>query len=178
MHYSLVNTDLLTNKMISLRNPLTNDYSTLRISLLPTLLKTLKENLKQGNSTIQGFEFGHIFLHYETNQLKEWEYISGIFGQISKKLTWSTATNQLTWFEAKGKIEKIFKQLNIRILWKPTTNQMYQHILHPYKTADISLANGEILGVFGQINTRLAKNLSIPFQLFLLVLDIIFLSVN
>lgn len=167
MHYSLINNNLINDKLISLKNPLNNDYSTLRISLLPTLLKTVKENLKQGNSTIQGFEFGHIFLRSQTNQLKEWEYISGIFGQISKKLAWSTPSTEVTWFEGKGKIEKIFKQLNIRIYWKPTTNLIYQEICHPYQTADISFSNGEILGIFGQINTRLAKKLSLPFQLFL-----------
>lgn len=167
MHYSLVNNDIPDKKLIILKNPLKKDYSILRISLLPNILQTIKENLKQGNSIIQGFEFGHIFFNSENNQLKELEYLSGIFGEISKKLTWTTPSKKLTWFEGKGKIEKIFKQLNIRVSWKHRTEIIYQEILHPYKTTEIYLSTGDLLGVFGQINPVLSKNLSIPSQLFL-----------
>jgi hypothetical protein len=31
------------------------------------------------------------------------------------KLTWSESTKAPTWFEAKGKMEQIFKQLNLSI---------------------------------------------------------------
>jgi hypothetical protein len=37
---------------------------------------------------------------------------------IRTKLTWSESTKALTWFEAKGKMEQIFKQLNLSINWK------------------------------------------------------------
>jgi hypothetical protein len=36
---------------------------------------------------------------------------------IRTKLTWSESTKALTWFEAKGKMEQIFKQ-NLSINWK------------------------------------------------------------
>jgi hypothetical protein len=34
------------------------------------------------------------------------------------KLTWSDSEKALTWFEAKGKIEQLFKQLNLLVNWK------------------------------------------------------------
>jgi phenylalanyl-tRNA synthetase beta chain len=46
---------------MKLINPLIADYSNLRSSLLPNLIQTVQENLKQGNQSIEGFEFGHVF---------------------------------------------------------------------------------------------------------------------
>nr|WAJ48337.1 hypothetical protein DMDDKFKA_00149 [Haslea ostrearia] len=46
---------------LNLLYPLTEDYSHLRATLLPSLLRTVQENLKQGNKSLEGFEFGHVF---------------------------------------------------------------------------------------------------------------------
>jgi phenylalanyl-tRNA synthetase beta subunit len=61
IHYSLVNEKTFLNNEIKLINPLLSDCSNLRSSLLPNLIKTIQENLKQGNSFIEGFEYGHVF---------------------------------------------------------------------------------------------------------------------
>jgi phenylalanyl-tRNA synthetase beta subunit len=38
--------------------------------------------------------------------------------ELKTKLTWSDSEKELTWFEAKGKIEQLFKQLNLLTYWK------------------------------------------------------------
>jgi hypothetical protein len=50
---------------------------------------------------------------------------------IRTKLTWSESTKALTWFEAKGKMEQIFKQLNLSINWKICSSLMFKEVLHP-----------------------------------------------
>jgi phenylalanyl-tRNA synthetase beta subunit len=52
------------------------------------------------------------------NNFKEKEYIAGIFGGINPKLTWSNSPQPLSWFEAKGKMEQLFKQLNFIPYWE------------------------------------------------------------
>jgi phenylalanyl-tRNA synthetase beta chain len=77
IHYSLVNeTKINTIKLI---NPLLSDCSTLRTSLLPNLIETVKENLKQGNLPIEGFEYGHAFSGDIETNFEEIEHVSGIF---------------------------------------------------------------------------------------------------
>jgi phenylalanyl-tRNA synthetase beta chain len=61
IHYSLVNENTFLQNKIKLINPLLSDCSNLRTSLLPSLIKTIQENLKQVNSFIEGFEYGHVF---------------------------------------------------------------------------------------------------------------------
>lgn len=169
IHYSLTNDNIVRNKPVKLVNPLLNDCSILRSSLLPNIIKTVEENLKQSNSYIDGFEYGHIFStdNSEIKGFNEQEYVSGIFGPNKTKSYWSDIPNSLSWFEAKGKIEQIFKQLNCPTYWKFYSGNIYKNILHPYRTAEINSVKDEILGVFGQINPILAKKWNISTDLYL-----------
>ena len=143
IHYSLVSEKTFLNNKIKLINPLLSDCSNLRSSLLPNLIKTVQENLKQGNSFIEGFEYGHVFSGDIRTNFKEKEYLAGIFGGIKTKLAWSDSEIALTWFEAKGKIEQLFKQLNLLIDWKSFTSNLSNlgTIIHPYRSSEVYLVN-------------------------------------
>ena len=159
IHYSLVGEEqpITTKNEISLINPLFSDYKNLRISLLPTLVETVADNLKQSNRIIEGFEYGHVFSGYLPNNIEEIEYVAGIFGGTKEKLSWSEPEKTLTWFEAKGKIEQLFQQLNVRVYWKMESDTLSNNLFHPYRTADLYLLTGEILGKFGQIHPAYAN---------------------
>ena len=171
IHYSLVNEITFLKNDVKLINPLLSDCSNLRSSLLPNLIKTVQENLKQGNSMIEGFEYGHVFSDKILNNSKEKECVAGIFGGIKKKLKWSDSEQVLSWFEGKGKIEQLFKQLNIQTYWK-ANNFNNGEILHPYKSAKIYLINGRELGIFGQIHPILASQLGISNGIYLFEFEI------
>lgn len=167
IQYSLVNkTTYLTNE-IELINPLVKDYSNLRRSLLPNLLKAVEENTKNCNPPLEGFEYGHIFSGDSLKNLKEKEYIAGVFGGIKIKSNWSEPSQLLNWFEAKGRMEQLFKKLNLVIYWKSYSPSKEKNIFHPYCTAAIYISNGTKLGIFGQIHPILAKNLGISTNLYL-----------
>jgi phenylalanyl-tRNA synthetase beta chain len=172
IHYSLVNEKTFISNEIKLINPLVSEYSSLRLSLLPNLIKTLQENLKQGNSIINGFEYGHIFLPDKEKNFKEKEYVGGIFGGLKTKLTWSDTEKSLTWFEAKGKIEQLFSQLNISVNWQTRSNSQTSNLFHNYRNAEIYLTHGPELGIFGQIHPILANKLNIPSEVYLFEFDL------
>lgn len=159
IHYSLVGQDQSTNetKGINLINPLLADYKNLRTTLLPTLIQTIAENLKQSNRIIEGFEYGHVFSGSIPENVKEIEHVAGIFGGTNEKLSWSEPKQRLTWFEAKGKIEQLFQQLNIKIYWKRESSTLSNELFHPYRTADLYLLNGKSLGKFGQIHPSISN---------------------
>lgn len=171
IHYSLVRDKDLINNQVKLINPLLADCSSLRISLLPSLLYTIEQNLKQGNSIIEGFEYGHIFLNETKNRFKEQEYVSGVFGGNSQKSSWSESSRLLTWFEAKGKIEQLFNQLKLDVKWQTNKSTLMTNLLHPYRSAYLQLSNNKNLGYFGQINPRSAKKLGLPKELYLFEFD-------
>jgi len=175
IQYSLVDDqpdiDLL-NK-IPLINPLVKDYSKLRRSLLPNLLKVIQDNLKNGNSVLEGFEYGHVFSGNSSNDLTEKEYISGVFGGTKQKLSWSDSSNvfEFNWFEAKGRIEQLLQKLTLTTYWKPYNPVNETALLHPYCTAKVYLSNRAKLGLFGKINPIVAKRLGIPLDLYFFEFD-------
>lgn len=167
IQYSIVSDQLTDKNTLKLVNPLLSDCSSLRSSLLPNLVNTVSENLKQGNLNLEGFEYGHVFSGNITSKYIESEQVSGIFGGVKLKTHWSELPKYLSWFEGKGKIEEIFRKLNILIYWKNCLSKTYKQILHPYRTAQLCLMNGDILGVFGQIHPILAKQKNISSELYL-----------
>jgi phenylalanyl-tRNA synthetase beta chain len=171
IHYSLVNETTFTKNEVKLINPLLSDYSNLRSSLLPNLIKTVQENLKQGNAFIEGFEYGHVFSGNILTNFQEKESLAGIFGGIQTKLTWSEFKISLTWFEAKGKIEQFLKQLNLIVYWQNCLPSMNK-IIHPYRSAELYFSNGIKFGIFGQIHPILSNELGISSDLYLFEFEI------
>ena len=169
IHYSLIGENQFTNEpnKITLINPLLADYKNLRTTLLPTLIETVTENLKQSNQIIEGFEYGHVFSGTIPDNIKEVEHIAGIFGGITEKLSWSEPKQRLTWFEAKGKIEQLFKQLNINVYWKLASQDFSNDIFHPYRTAELYLENGTHVGKFGQIHPAYANRQGLVSEMYL-----------
>ena len=172
VHYSLIGEKRPLANELKLINPLLSDCSSLRSSLLPNLLKTVQENLKQANLLIEGFEYGHVFLSDSIENFKEKEYIAGIFGGIKTRLNWSDSEIGLTWFEAKGKIEQLLNQLNLLTYWKNYSTINSIDIFHPYRCAQIFSQNEIKLGIFGQLNPIIANQLNISNEIYLFEFDI------
>jgi phenylalanyl-tRNA synthetase beta chain len=167
IHYSLVGNNGLSKTPIKLVNPLLTDAANLRTTLLPSLMKTMKDNLNQGNSYFDAFEYGHTFFQNEKNNFYEKEFISGIFGGFKVKNNWAESSNSLNWFKAKGKIDLLFKQLKIFTYWKLCSDLDYVNLVHPYRSAEIYLEDGSCIGIFGQINPILAKKIGLISELYL-----------
>ena len=161
--YSLLNT--VNNAEITIINPLSKDQSILRSTLLTNLIQLAHENLNQASSNLEAFEYGHVFLPDKNFISVELEKIGGIFGAVKVKNEWSNNTTILSWFEAKGRLDKLFNKLNLFVHWEIGLPKLYQGILHPYRTSKLCLAPGLALGVFGQINPILANKLNISSQL-------------
>ena len=177
IHYSLVSTEKIIPLEVQIINPQMSDLSFLRTSMLPSLIKSVKENLNCGNEILEGFEYGHAFFKQRSNNsFIEKEFISGILGGQKIKRNWSKEASNLTWFEAKWKIEKLFAQLRLTTEWKSTIDSKYKHLFHFYRSAEIYLSTGECLGIFGQINPILANKQNIPFEIYLFELDFNLLS--
>lgn len=172
IHYSLVNQNTFLTNEIELINPLLADYASLRTSLLPNLIKTFQENLKQKNLAIEGFEYGHVFSLDPKKQFHEKEYVAGIFGGIKTKISWTNSEISINWFEAKGKIEQLLTQLNVLTYWKPNSNLKTKKLFHPYRSAELYLPNEIKLGMFGQIHPILANQLNLPSDIYLFEFEI------
>lgn len=173
VHYSLVNAKIKTQKLhrISLVNPLLSEYSSLRTTILPSLIQTLTTNLKQGNLLLDGFEYSHVFSHNSFGTKLEHEMVGGIFGAAQFKSPWLLPNKVLDWFEAKGQMEYLFNQLKLNVSWERANLEKLNSSLHPYRTSLLLLDGNLELGIFGQIHPVLAKRLNLPQKIYLFELD-------
>ena len=167
IQYSLVNEKAYIKNEIELINPLVKDYANLRSSLLLNLLKSIQKNINQSNLELEGFEYGHVFFKNDLNEIQEIENIAGIFGEYQIKKNWMEKSKLLNWFEAKGKIEHLFKKLNLSTYWKYEKLGKEKNLFHPYCSAVIYLKNEKKLGHFGQIHPITAKKLNLSPNLYL-----------
>lgn len=167
IQYSLVPNQTYIKNDISLVNPLVKEYANLRSSLLPNMIKTMEDNFKKGNSIVEGFEHGHIFLRDSSSIVHETEVVAGILGGIKTKANWSESFQSINWFEAKGKMEQVFQKLNVSTYWKSYKPVNEQSLFHLYCTAELVLTDGKRLGIFGQISPLLANKLNIPLDTYL-----------
>ena len=177
IHYSLEDNDKPYFNKILIYNPLQEDLSTLRTSLLHNIINTIQYNTQQKNTIPEIFEIGKIFY----KRIEESTLLAGVLGnQEFSRLSWSDKTKHLTWFQAKGFLEEFFEKLNSNISWGQfdSLNQSIfckerKLFFHPERTATIY--NQEIkenIGIFGEINNNLKYLLNVKYPIYLFEINI------
>jgi phenylalanyl-tRNA synthetase beta chain len=167
IHYSLVKPG--EDKQIVLSNPLFAEYSALRTDLIAGLIDACQYNIQQGNGMLNGFEIGRIFWREEEG-LDEAEMLAGIMGGDSTLGKWSRDGREqtLTWFEAKGILESVFRQFNLQVEFQPENRDSR---LHPGRTASLWV-RGIRLGTFGQVHPQLRREKSLPESVYVFQLSL------
>lgn len=102
--YSLISEDMFDGpieKAVKLKNPLTSDMEYMRTSLVPSLLKVVKEN--KSAEMIRIFELANTY-HKKTNDLPEEKLM--LSGVLKKQ--------NASFFEIKGVIEQLLTDLGIK----------------------------------------------------------------
>ncbi|MEH2163265.1 MAG: phenylalanine--tRNA ligase subunit beta [Nostoc sp.] len=167
IHYSLVKPG--EDRQIVLSNPLFAEYSALRNDLLSGLIDAFQYNLEQGNGALNGFEIGKIFWR-EEDGLQETEALAGIIGGDRTVGKWSKSGREepITWFEAKGILESVFRQLALQVEFQPDRRD---DRLHPGRTASLWI-RGNRLGIFGQLHPQLRREKGLPDSVYVFQLDL------
>lgn len=137
---------------LEIENPTSAEYQYLRPSLIPNLLKNIQKNQKFFKE-IKIFELGKVF-----KDLKEKRMLTGV-------ITVPHGKENLTFFEAKGIIDLLFKKMGIANFYfdfyKPTPEESEISIWQKEKCAEIKI-DGEEIGFLGEISNKILNELKIP----------------
>lgn len=147
---------LKEENIITIRNPISPYYSTMRTSMAPGLFNNLNTNIDKGNQNILFFEIGKIF-YKDKEEIKE-EKRLGIIGTGLLYKNW-LGEEKIDFYLLKGIIDKLLSSLNISSEYKSTDNINF---LHPYKTANI-LHKDYVLGFIGEINPYISGEKTIVY---------------
>ncbi len=129
-------------------NPLGEDFSIMRTTVLPSMLQSLAHNHAHRNPTASLFELGMIY----TPVIKDGKADASVLPHEEKVITLGSY-GRLSFFQFKGVIEAICRELNVKdVQFMPETgNPSY----HPGRCANI-LIGGEVVGVFGTVHPTVA----------------------
>jgi phenylalanyl-tRNA synthetase beta chain len=144
--------------LIQLKNPIADNMSFMRTSLLPGLINNIVNNLNYGISDIRLFEIGKCFYPSSPESLPIEREVLGIVatGYRGEKL-WKDDYRQIDFFDLKGVIELLFKRLkseNIKF-----ENKVIKY-LHPGQSASIIFDEKEI-GSLGLLHPEIAEHFHI-----------------
>jgi phenylalanyl-tRNA synthetase beta chain len=148
-------------RYLKLANPLTPEREYMRRSLLPTLLEALAPNLREQSRALL-FELGRVYLVHEGATLPQEPRRLGIaMAGPREPLSWLTSSAApMDFFDLKGIIEALLARLNIRdhVQFVPLTNDPR---LHPGRAARLVDAEGQELGILGELHPEVRDRLEI-----------------
>ncbi len=130
-------------------NPLGEDFSVMRTTVLPSMLDSLSHNHAHRNPVASLYELGTIY----TPVIKDGKADAEQLPQEEKILTLGSY-GRLSFFQFKGVVEAICRQLNIKNVsfTADTENPSY----HPGRCANV-FAGDVLLGVFGTVHPIVSK---------------------
>lgn len=147
-----------TQNTVKILNPLGEEFSIMRKSLIPNIIEVLSKNLNYKNEDLLVYELGNTFHAVENYEvpLEKKRLVIGSYGKYD-------------FYYIKDVIINLFNVLNIKNIEFIKNNCI--DYFHPGVCADI-LANGEKVGEIGQISYDVCKNFSIKKNIFVCEIDI------
>ncbi|MCP4304429.1 MAG: phenylalanine--tRNA ligase subunit beta [bacterium] len=157
--------------VVTVRNPLRDDQSKLRQSLLPGLLRNLRDNRNRGSASVALFETGRVFYSRpwsDDPRVPEQPdrlgvAIVGPFGD-SRVFAETAAADAAT---ALAVTEAVAEGLGVEIVRRPTTRAG----LHPTRTAEL-LIGGEVVGVAGELHPEIAAQFELNGRVAVVEIDL------
>lgn len=154
-------------RAVKIRNPLGEDTSIMRTTMLASMMEALSYNYNHKNEEARLFEISKTYIPTETGKLPtEPEKLSiGMYGK------------DIDFFDLKGVIEEVISGLNLDgISWKRLTDCPS---LHPGRAAAL-IKDGKQIGILGQVHPTVCRNFDMDTSCYVAEIDVLplFESVN
>ncbi len=147
-------------KYIRIFNPLGEDLSVMRTTLIPSMVKVLCGNINKKNSSAKLFEFGK---KYNPKSLPLTElpdenecFSLGVYGENED------------FFTVKGVIEGLFDALHAS--FKVDYIRSKKAFLHPTRSAEIVIGN-KTIGFFGELHPGICEKLGVDKRIYVAEID-------
>jgi phenylalanyl-tRNA synthetase beta chain len=149
------------DEYLQLLNPLSSEQDTLRQTLLPSLLRTTRENLRFLDR-VAIFEIGRIYMPVEGRTLPEEPRRLGIvMTGPREERSWLRSQDRtlMDFFGLKGVVEILLARLGLDGSFRPTE----QDVFHPGRCARL-VVDGEDVGVMGELHPLVREAFELPSQ--------------
>ncbi len=142
--------DSALRQSVVISNPLGEDTSVMRTTALPSMLDVVARNLNFSNEDVRLFEVASVYLPTADTEALPTE---------KKVITLATYGKYEDFYSIKGVVENILSSAGIKGVRFVATDTDAAY--HPGRCAKIVAANGQELGIFGQLHPLTAQNYGI-----------------
>ena len=148
-------------KVITISNPLGEDYSIMRTSTLNGMLASLSTNYNRRNKDVRLYELGNIYLpkSLPVTELPDERtmFTLGMYGTGD-------------FFDMKGVCEEFFEKIGMKkkMEYDPASGKSF---LHPGRQADM-VYEGTVVGYLGEVHPLVADNYGIGERAYIAMIDI------
>ena len=153
---------------VEIANPLSEEASVMRPSLVPNMVAMLAHNLNHGNADVRLFEIGKA---YELSGGKTEEHPRATLGATGAAISGNVhqSARPYNFFDLKGDVETLLAAFQHNSLYfDPKETPDYYH---PGRSARIVL-DGRRVGQFGQLHPKVAAERKLKQDVFLAELDL------
>lgn len=156
--FDMINSnDEKLKKAVVITNPLGEDTSIMRTTLLPSVLNTLSFNYARRNDSAKIYEFANVYIPVEGEKLPD-EHKNVVLGMYG----------DYDFYDMKGIIEDLLSVLKIKDAEYVTCTD--NTTFHPGRCAKI-VKDGRTIGVFGEIHPYVSKNFGMDIRVYAAELD-------
>ena len=156
----------IRRKSVEIMNPFGEDTKTMRTTAIPSMLETLEINRNKDNASVALYEMAKVFLPREgvvtnvhglegTLPDERVKIMIGLFGAGD-------------FYALKGMCEEIFSVSGISAKYEAKTDEA---TFHPGRCAQITAADGTLLGIMGELHPVVAQNYTFDKAVYIAELD-------
>ena len=142
-----------TKQMVTMLNPLSNELSVMRSSLLFQALESIAYNLNRKQQDCKFFEFGKTYFSNDDGYTEHKHLVLAITGNQTKE-TWTQENRKSNFFYLKGIVEALMERLGIRMNGEPTNSTDFSEGID-------FIFNKKVIASLGLVTTRLTDSLGI-----------------
>ena len=153
-NYAKLSEQLKDEHNVTMLNPLSNDLSVMRQSLLFSGLEAVSHNINRRRYDLKLFEFGKTYHHYNENR-EEHKHLSVFVTGNKSAERWNATTKPSDFFYLKGTITAVLERLGLsRFKASPIKNDVFSE--------GVCLSLGKTTLVeFGIVNKKILKHFGI-----------------
>lgn len=141
---------------VKLLNPLVEEQSVMRTTLLPGLLETAARNTSYRIINLRIFEMRRVYLSRPDRELPEEPlYAAGLLSGKRVPEGWNQEKGDVDFYDAKGVVENIFEELSISDVSYAVNT--VENFYHPGKACTI-YHNNEVIGSMGEVHPTVQEN--------------------
>jgi phenylalanyl-tRNA synthetase beta chain len=154
---------------LQILNPLTEDFSAMRTTLIPGLMETARYNISRKNSNLKLFELKKVFLPQEGERLpKEVKFLAGLAMGLERDPHWAFSPRPVDFYDIKGCVEDLLDGLQIKEAKFSKVDDI--PYLHPGKASKVVLDH-EVFGFLGEAHPQVLGHYEVHEKVYLFEMD-------